>query len=170
MFWCTKSVKFHCQWGTKPQDQKQETGNDCDVISGLQASPTFSHFLISNAPLYHFLANWLAHNKKMTAKSVFCKAWSPEMTSQSFPVSCFWSCGFAPHQKWNLMLLVHQNTGRENRYQKFFFGIHISAGDLIEQIKICSIVFTFWCLLVLSCIISVRPKKRLLHHNYPQGT
>ena len=33
------------------------------------------------------------------------------------------------------MLLVHQNTGRENRYQKFFFGIHISAGDLIEQIK-----------------------------------
>jgi len=24
--------------GTKPRDQKQETGNECDVISGLQAS------------------------------------------------------------------------------------------------------------------------------------
>ena len=100
-----------------------------------QISPTFSYFLIRNAPLYHFLANWLAHNEKMTEKSVFCKAWSPEMTSQSFPVSCFWSRGFVPHQKCNLMLLVHQNMGRENRYQKFFFGIHISTGDLIEQIK-----------------------------------
>ena len=34
---CTKNVKFHFQWDTKPQDQKQETGNDYDVISGLQA-------------------------------------------------------------------------------------------------------------------------------------
>ena len=33
----------------------------------------------------HFLANWLARNKKKTEKSVFQ---SPEMTSQSFPVSC----------------------------------------------------------------------------------
>ena len=38
VFWCTKNVKFHFQWGTKPRDQKQETGYDCDVISGLQAS------------------------------------------------------------------------------------------------------------------------------------
>ena len=52
-------------------------------------SPTFSYFLINNALLYHFLANWLAYNKKMTEKSVFRKAWSPELTSQSFPVSCF---------------------------------------------------------------------------------
>ena len=37
MFWCTKRVKFHFRWGTKQRDQKQETGNDCDVISGLQA-------------------------------------------------------------------------------------------------------------------------------------
>ena len=34
-------------------------------------SPTFSYFLINNALLYHFLVNWLAHNKKMTDKSVF---------------------------------------------------------------------------------------------------
>ena len=54
-----------------------------------QISPTFSYFLINNALLYHFLANWLAHNKKMTEKSVFREAWSPEVTSQSFPVSRF---------------------------------------------------------------------------------
>ena len=38
VFWCTKSVKFHFQWGTKRRDQKEDTGNDCDVISGLQVS------------------------------------------------------------------------------------------------------------------------------------
>ena len=38
MFWCTKSVKFHFRWGTKARDHKQETGIDCDAISGLQAS------------------------------------------------------------------------------------------------------------------------------------
>ena len=63
----------------------------------------------------------------MPEKSVFRKAWSPEMKSQSFPVSCFWSRGFVPHRKWNLTLLVHQNTGKENRYRKFFFAIHIST-------------------------------------------
>ena len=43
-----------------------------------QISPTFSYFLINNALLYHFLANRLAHNKKMTEKSVFREAWSPD--------------------------------------------------------------------------------------------
>ena len=85
-----------------------------------QISPTFSYFHINNTLLYHFLANWLAHNKKMTEKSVFREAWSPEMTSQLFPVSCFWSCGFVPHQKFNLTLFVPQNTGKENHYRKNF--------------------------------------------------
>ena len=130
--WCSKSIKFHFRWGTKPRDQKQETGNDCDVNSGLQASrkTDFSDvFLFShkNALLYHFLANWLAHNKKMTEKSVFREAWSPELTSQSFPVSCFWPRGFVPHRKWNLALLAHQNTGKENRYRKTFFATLIST-------------------------------------------
>ena len=42
-------LKFHYPWVTKQRDQKQETGNDCDAISGLQASrkTDFScHFLI----------------------------------------------------------------------------------------------------------------------------
>ena len=101
-----------------------------------QISPTFSYFLINNALLYHFLANWLAHNKKMTKKSVFREAWSPELTSQSFPVSCFWCRGFVPHRKWNLTLLAHQNTGKENRYRKKVFATLISTlGDLIKEIK-----------------------------------
>ena len=54
---------------------------------GKQISPTFSYFLINNALMYHFLANLLAHNKKMTDKSVFHE------------VSCFWSRGFVPHRK-----------------------------------------------------------------------
>ena len=33
---------------------------------GKQISLTFSYFLINNALLYHFWANLLAHNKKMT--------------------------------------------------------------------------------------------------------
>ena len=108
-----------------------------------QISPTFSYFLMNNALLYHFLANWLAQNKKMTEKSFFREAWSPEMTSHSFPVSCFWSHGFLPHQKGNFTLLAHQNTGKENRYQKFFFAIHISTLRRFNRAnkKICHIHF-----------------------------
>ena len=62
--------------------------------------------------------------------------WSPEMTSQSFPVSCFWSWGFVPHRKWNLMLLVHQTTGKENRYWNIFLlFLSVYCSDFIEQIK-----------------------------------
>ena len=40
-----------------------------------QISPTFSYFLINNTLLYHFLANCLAHDKKiMSEKSVFREA------------------------------------------------------------------------------------------------
>ena len=108
-----------------------------------QISPTFSYFLINNALLYHFLADLLAHNKKMTEKSVFCEAWSPEMTSQSFPVSCFWSHCFVPYRKWNLTLLVHQNTGKENRYRNLFLAILISTLGRFNRAnkKICHIHF-----------------------------
>ena len=66
-------MKFHFWWGANPQDQKQETGNDCDIISGLQASQKtdFSNiFLFSyKRSLVPFLTNLLAHSKKMTEKS-----------------------------------------------------------------------------------------------------
>ena len=69
----------------------------------------------------------------MLEKSVFREAWSPEMMSQSFPVSCFWSRGFVPHWKRNLMLLVHQNTGKENHYGKNFFAVLISTLGRFDQ-------------------------------------
>ena len=69
----------------------------------------------------------LWENKNSSEKSVFREAWSPELTSQSFLVPCFWSRGFVPHRKWNLMLLVHQNTGKENRYGINFFAVLIST-------------------------------------------
>ena len=56
---------------------------------------------------------------RKSEKSVFREAWGPELTSQSFPVPCFWSRGFVPHRKWNLMLLVHQNTGKSLWKKRF---------------------------------------------------
>ena len=40
---------------------------------GKQISPTFSYVLINNALLYYFLANLLAHNKKMPERPVYCE-------------------------------------------------------------------------------------------------
>ena len=107
-----------------------------------QISPTFSYFLINNALLYHFLANWLAQNKKMTEKSVFREAWSSEMTSQSFPVSCFWSRVLCPTG-----LLVHQNTGKENRDRKFVFAIHISTLRRFTRANKKNLSYTLSCFL-----------------------
>ena len=88
---------------------------------GKQISPTFSYFLINNALMYHFLANLLAHNKKMTDKSVFHE------------VSCFWSRGFVPHRKWNFTFLVCQNMGEENHYWIFFLlYLSVHCGDFIK--------------------------------------
>ena len=77
----------------------------------------------------------------MTEKSVFREAWSPELTSQSFPVPCFWSRGFVPHRKGNLMLLVHQNMGKENRYGKNFFAVLISTLGSQELVAEDSLFF-----------------------------
>ena len=87
-----------------------EQRNDCEVISGLQASPR-------NGTKVRCLQD----NKRMSEKSVFPETLSPEMTSQSFPVSSFWSRGFLHHQKWNFPFMVHQNTGKKNRSQIYFF-------------------------------------------------
>ena len=51
--------------------------------------PTFFYFLINNALLYHFLANFLAHNKKMTEKSVFLEDDVTIIPSLLFLVSRF---------------------------------------------------------------------------------
>ena len=95
-----------------------------------QSSPTFSHFLINNALLYHFLANWLAHNKKMTEKSVFREAWSSELTSQSFPVSCFGVAVLYPtgSEIWRFWHI--KTRGRKIAIEKFFCYTYQHIGEI----------------------------------------
>ena len=92
-----------------------------------QISQSFSYCELINLLRNGTIVRCLWENKKTSEKSVFREAWIPELMSQSFPVPCFWSRGFVPHQKWNLMLLVHQNTGKENSYGKNFFAVLIST-------------------------------------------
>ena len=147
--WRSRNVKFPFRWSTKPRDQKQKTGNDCDVISGLKISrkTDFSDiFLFSykQRTLYHFLANLLAHNNKLTEKSVFRETLSPEMASHLFPVSCFWSLGFVPHRKRNLTFWYVKTRvwGRKIALNIFLLYLSVHCGDFIEQTKkICDIHF-----------------------------
>ena len=66
------------------------------------------------------------------------------------PSILFWSCGFVPHRKWNLTLLVHQNMGKENCYRKFFFAIPISTLRRFNQAnkRICHTHFKWDCIMV----------------------
>ena len=78
-----------------------------------------------------FLANWLAHNKKVTKKFVFRETWSPERRhnrSQSpvFGLAVLYPTG---SEIWRF-------TGKETRYRKnslLYLSVHWE--DLIEQIK-----------------------------------
>ena len=95
--------------------------------------------MLRNGTIVHCL--W--ENKKTLEKSVFCEAWSPELTSELFPVPSFWSRGFVTHRKWNLMLLVHQNTGKENHYGKNYFDVLISTLGTFDQAnKKKSVIYT----------------------------
>ena len=88
--------------------------------------------------------------KPMTPKTfcqkriyVFREASSPELTSQSFPGPWFQSRSFVPQRKWNLMLLVHQNTGKENHCGKNFFAVLISTLDRFDWAnKKKSVIYT----------------------------
>ena len=108
-----------------------------------QIYQSFSYCKLINLLRNGTIVRCLWENKKTSEKSVFRKVWSPELTSQSFPVPCFWSCGFVPRRKWNLMHLVHQNTGKENRYGKNFFAILISTlGRFNRANKKKSVIYT----------------------------
>ena len=133
-------------WQTKPRDQKQETGNNCDVISGLQASRKTDFSVIFSLWANKFAKKWCKgasfYNKIRKCRRNLFSA-KLDMTSQSFPVSCLWSRGFVPHRRWNVTFLVHQNTRKkkidiEDNYFFLYWSVH--SGDFIEQIKkICHI-------------------------------
>ena len=99
---------------------------------GKQISLTFSYFLINKALLYHSLMNFFAHNKKITEKYVFSETLSPEMTSQSFPVSCFLVSQFCTPQEVKFHVFI-TSQGRKIAI-KYFLAMLISinyCGDFI---------------------------------------
>ena len=66
----------------------------------------------------------------------FCEAWSPEMTSQSFPVSCFLVSQFCTPLEVKFDAFGTLKHGEGKSLSKNFL-LYLSAhwGDLIEQIK-----------------------------------
>ena len=64
-----------------------------------QVSQSFCYCELINLLRNGRIVRCLRENKKTSKKSVFREAWSPELTSQSFPVPCFWCRGFVPHRK-----------------------------------------------------------------------
>ena len=96
-------------------------------LHGKQLSQSFCYCELIKSPKTGTKVRCLQENKKMSEKSVFREAWSAEMTSQSYPVSCFWSRGFVPHWKWNFTFLVHQDTSKKNRYRIYFLLYFIST-------------------------------------------
>ena len=107
-----------------------------------QISQSFSYCELINLQRNGTIERCWWENKKTSEKSVFREAWSPELTSQSFPVPCFWSQGFVPHRKCNLVLLVHQNTGKENHYGKNFFALLISTLGRFDRANKKSLSYT----------------------------
>ena len=72
------------------------TSFHCFQLHGKQMSQSFSYFELINSPRKGTRVRGLYENKKLPEKSFSPETLSSEMTSQSFPVSCFWSRGFDP--------------------------------------------------------------------------
>ena len=96
-----------------------------------QISPMFSYFLITNALLYHFWANWLAHNKKMTEKSVFFVIlgvlnWCHN-SSQSpvFGVTVLYPTGSEIWRFWHI-----KTWGKKIAIEKFFCYTYQHIGEI----------------------------------------
>ena len=72
----------------------------------------------------------------MTEKSVFREAWSPKMTSQSFPSPVF---GLAvctpPEVKFDALGTSKHGEGKSLSKKIFLLYLSVHRGDLIEQVK-----------------------------------
>ena len=89
-----------------------------------QISPTFSYFLINNALLYHFLANWLAHYKKMTEKCVFReKSWIA--VTIALGVAVLYPTGSEIWRFWHI-----KTRGREIAIENFFCYTYQHIGEI----------------------------------------
>ena len=106
---------------SKPREQISQSFSYCELIN-----------LLTNGTIVRCL--W--ENKKTTEKSVFCEAWSPELTSQSFPVPCFCLAVLYPTGS-EIWCFWYIKTRERKIAMENFFLLHLSAHweDLIEQIK-----------------------------------
>ena len=71
----------------------------------------------------------------MTRKYACREKECAEMTSQSFPVSCFNLRSFVVSRTWNFTFSIAQNTGKKNRYRifSFFLALLISSLSRLYQ-------------------------------------
>ena len=148
MFWCTKSIKFHFRWGTKPRDQNRGLGTIVTSIQDSkprekQISQSFSYCELINLLIIGTIVHCLWENKKTSEKSVFREASSQSWRhdrSQSpvFGLAVLYPTGSEIWCFWYI-----KARERKIAMEKFFL-LHSSAhwGDLIEQIKkVCHIHF-----------------------------
>ena len=128
--------------------KKQETGNDCDVLSGLQASrkTDFSVIFLSWAnQCANKWYNSALFIRKYENVGEICFSRSLESWNDItiVPSLLFLVSRFCNPPKWNLTRWVHQNTGKENRYRKIFLlYLSVHWGDLIEKIRKKSVIYT----------------------------
>ena len=160
MFWFTKSVKFHF-WGV----QNRETWNrrlgtigtsfqDFKILEK-QISPTF-YFPINNTLLYHFLANWLAHNKKMTERNLFFASlgvlnWRHNRSqSPVFGVAVLYPTGSEIWRLWHI-----KTRGRKIAIEKISL-LHLSStlGRFNRANKKRSVIYTL--MIVPICITGLK--------------
>ena len=142
VFWCAKSVKFHFQWGTKPQGQKQGIGNDCDIISGLQAlrktnfSVIFLLWANQIAKKWYSSALFIRKKRKCRRNLFFARLgvlkWRHNHSqSPVFGLAVLYPTGSEIWRFWYM-----KTRGRKIAIENFsllYKSIH--WGDLIEQIK-----------------------------------
>ena len=126
--------------GYKTADQKQVTGNDCDVISGLEVSgkTDFSDIFLlcyKQRTFVPFLANLLAHNKKndrnlFSAKLKVLK-WLHNHSQSLLLVSRFCT---PPKVKFHVFGTSKHGEGKS--LSNFFsLSLSVHCGDFTEQIK-----------------------------------
>ena len=149
MFWCTKSIKFHFWWGTKSRDQKQGTENDCDVNSGLQAlrKTDFSDvflFFHKQRTIVPFLSKLISsqENDWEICFSRGLKSWI-DVTIVPSPLLLVSRFCTPPEVKFDAF--GTSKHGKKNRYGKkktFLLYLSVHWGDLMEQIKKKSVIYT----------------------------
>ena len=145
MFWCAKSVKFHFRWGTKPRHQKQETGNDCDVISGFQAPRKTDFSVIFLLWANQFAKKWYnsaLFMRKNVGEICFSRgleSWI-DVTIVSSPLFLVSRFCTPTEVKFDAFGTSKQGKGKSLWNKTFLLHLAAHWGDLIEQIKkICHI-------------------------------